>query len=199
MLIYLAVPVRLLCSRYGMCLLVSRSMYSLASPKSAKKRPTSQLKHLPSKSTAEAFDSFCVALPSKFKCWRHECQAAAERTARETQKPNTLGTWSNLCMLTYNVYHFVLLGGATTNEEILRLNISVDEMSWVNKFYPMELQSEHEFISMCQGGCISSGVHANSWHLAYTGEETQWVRVILGLNYSIHSNQNRVKYLNKKC
>lgn len=37
MLIYLAVPVRLLCSRYGMCLLVSRSMYSLASPKSAKK------------------------------------------------------------------------------------------------------------------------------------------------------------------
>lgn len=34
MLIYLAVPVRLLCSLYGMCLLVSGSMYSLAKPKS---------------------------------------------------------------------------------------------------------------------------------------------------------------------
>lgn len=34
MLIYLAVPVRLLCSRYGMCLFVSKSIYSLAKPKS---------------------------------------------------------------------------------------------------------------------------------------------------------------------
>ena len=34
MLMYLAVPVRLLCSRYGMCLLLSGSMYSLARPKS---------------------------------------------------------------------------------------------------------------------------------------------------------------------
>lgn len=33
-LIYLAVPVRLLCSLYGICLLVSGSMYSLANPKS---------------------------------------------------------------------------------------------------------------------------------------------------------------------
>ena len=34
MLIYLAVPVRLLCSLYGMCFLVSGSMYSFARPKS---------------------------------------------------------------------------------------------------------------------------------------------------------------------
>lgn len=34
MLIYLAVPVKLLCSRYGICLFVSKSMYSLAKPKS---------------------------------------------------------------------------------------------------------------------------------------------------------------------
>ena len=34
MLMYRAVPVRLLCSRYGMCLCVSGSMYSFASPKS---------------------------------------------------------------------------------------------------------------------------------------------------------------------
>ena len=33
-LIYLAVPVKLLCSRYGMCFFVSGSMYSLAKPKS---------------------------------------------------------------------------------------------------------------------------------------------------------------------
>lgn len=32
--IYRAVPVKLLCSRYGMCFLVSGSMYSLARPKS---------------------------------------------------------------------------------------------------------------------------------------------------------------------
>lgn len=32
---YRAVPVSDLCSRYGMCLLVSKSIYSLASPKSA--------------------------------------------------------------------------------------------------------------------------------------------------------------------
>lgn len=32
--IYRAVPVKLLCSRYGMCFLVSGSMYSLAKPKS---------------------------------------------------------------------------------------------------------------------------------------------------------------------
>lgn len=36
MLIYLAVPVKLLCSRYGMCLFVSKSIYSLAKPKSIK-------------------------------------------------------------------------------------------------------------------------------------------------------------------
>lgn len=36
MLIYLAVPVKLLCSRYGMCLFVSKSIYSLAKPKSTK-------------------------------------------------------------------------------------------------------------------------------------------------------------------
>lgn len=33
-LIYLAVPVKLLCSRYGICLFVSKSIYSLAKPKS---------------------------------------------------------------------------------------------------------------------------------------------------------------------
>lgn len=34
MLMYLAVPVKLLCSRYGICFLVSGSMYSFARPKS---------------------------------------------------------------------------------------------------------------------------------------------------------------------
>lgn len=38
MLIYLAVPVKLLCSRYGICLFVSKSIYSLAKPKSIKKK-----------------------------------------------------------------------------------------------------------------------------------------------------------------
>lgn len=151
MLIYLAVPVRLLCSRYGMCLLVSRSMYSLASPKSAKKKGDVTTQTF-TKSTTGTFDSFCVALPSKFKCWRHKCQpqGPTPRVRLEKLKSGAPGgTWSGADkmtneMLTYNVYHFVLLGGATTNEEILRLNISVDEMSWVNKFYPMELQWEHE-------------------------------------------------------
>lgn len=45
MLIYLAVPVKLLCSRYGMCLFVSKSIYSLAKPKSIMENDSSKFKY----------------------------------------------------------------------------------------------------------------------------------------------------------